>query len=69
VVPGCVAVTTEFLFVSLLLSLMCKGDPYPAKCAQRTLGAGDFFCCGLYGGAAAGFSFVKSPHTPSGWRT
>jgi hypothetical protein len=30
-------------FVSLLLSLICKGDPYLEKCAQRTLGVGDFF--------------------------
>jgi hypothetical protein len=36
----------------------CKGGPYPAKGAQRKLGAEDFFCCGSYAGAAAG-SFCK----------
>jgi len=59
--PGPLAVdTTIFLFSSLLspflplLLFFCKGDPYPEICARRTLGEGDFFCCGLHAGAAAG---------------
>jgi hypothetical protein len=56
--PGPVTVTittTYFSSFPYLLSFLCKGDPYPEICAQRTLGAGDFFCCGLHAGAAAGF--------------
>jgi hypothetical protein len=47
-----------------ILAISCKGDPYPAICAQRTLGAEDFLCSGLHAGAAAGFlclSFVYIP--------
>jgi hypothetical protein len=38
------------------------GDPYPETCAQRALGAEDFFCCGSHAGAAAGFFCKKSTY-------
>jgi hypothetical protein len=53
-----------FVFHHKILAISCKGDPYPAICAQRTLGAEDFLCSGLHAGAAAGFlclSFVYIP--------
>jgi hypothetical protein len=51
----------SFRFLTSFVQL-CKEDPYPEKGAQRTLGAGDFFCCGSHAGAAAGFFCKKSTY-------
>jgi hypothetical protein len=41
--------------------LICKGDPHPGTCAQRTLRAEDFQCLGLHAGAAAGCPYLDTP--------
>jgi hypothetical protein len=35
--------------------VICKGDPYPETCPQRTLGAEGFLCFGLHARVATGF--------------
>jgi len=59
-----------FFFSFLFFSFICSGDSYSGLCAQRTLRAEDFICCGDDRGSKSVSSVRRSgmagPHTPRG---